>query len=337
MKSIDYETALNLENPVFIDVRSPGEYEADHIPNSVNVPLFDNHERSEIGILYKNAGQDKAILRGTDIVGSKLGRIIEDINVYRDNNIVINCFRGGMRSESLTSLLNSLGFSVFQLSGGYKEYRRYVRESLSRIALPPKVFILQGFTGVGKTHILNRLPNSVDLEGMAGHRSSVFGGIGLHQNTQKGFESLLLGRLEELMDQPYMVFEGESRKVGNLHIPEKIDSIIHSSPAILIEAPMNRRVEIILKEYTEIFNPDEVIAIVQSIKRRIGKKTTDILINNLRNRELEDFTSLILETYYDPLYYHTMKNADIIAKIENHNIEETAKEVEKIIEDHLLD
>ncbi len=331
MREITYEKAQQLNSPAFIDVRSPGEYLLDHIPGSCNMPIFGDDEREEIGKLYHLLGRDKAITRGSEIVGSKLGEIITSIGKLKDREIVINCYRGGMRSKSLVALLLSLDFNVYKLKDGYKGYRRYVVSRFNEIGIRPPVFVLHGLTGTGKTEIIRRIKNAIDLEKFAGHRSSVFGGIGLKQNTQKFFESLLLERIDSLHDRDYVVMEGESRKIGNLHIPERIVHVIKSSAAILIKASIDRRVEIILNEYAGNMNPGDVIAIVKSLESRIGVKNVNNLIELFEKGNLFEFTRMILEMYYDPLYRHSIRKMKFVAEIENVNTESACREVEGVL------
>lgn len=335
MEEISYTDSLHLNDPVYIDVRSPGEFLADHIPGALNLPLFDDDERKEIGTIFNRIGQENAIVRGSEIAGGKLGDIISEISRIRDRDIVIYCFRGGMRSSSLVSLLASLDYKVYKLKYGYKGYRSYINERLVTINIDPRAFILQGLTGTGKSEIIRNISNAIDLEKMAGHRSSVFGGIGLTVNTQKMFETLLLTRIEELKSAEYVIMEGESRKIGDIHIPNRVLYVINNSPAILIRASMERRVKILTDEYIPYFNINELIPIVQSLEQRIGKNNSALLIEYLEKRDIENFTVLLLEKYYDPLYMHTMKKMSFIAEIENTDTAGTVRKVGEVIRGYI--
>ncbi|MSR86470.1 tRNA 2-selenouridine(34) synthase MnmH, partial [Candidatus Woesearchaeota archaeon] len=197
---------------VFVDVRSPKEFIEDHIPGAINIPLFSNEERAIVGTLYKQVGKDVAIDKGLEIVGHKLPEMIQEYQTLKEKRIIVYCWRGGMRSGSVVGLLQSLKFDVVQLENGYKDYRRFVREQLDRVHIPSLV-ILYGLTGSGKTEILGKIKNSIDLEGLAQHRGSIFGDIGLTQRSQKMFESLLLKRLIELQQEKVVFIEGESRRI----------------------------------------------------------------------------------------------------------------------------
>lgn len=335
IQEITYEEALHLEDPIFIDVRAPVEYSADHIPGSVNIPVFDNAERSLIGTMYRTCGQSSAIARGVEIVGNRLGSIVQEIIKIRGRSIVIYCFRGGMRSTSLVSLLLSLGISVKKLKNGYKGYRAYVRDRINNLEIIPPVFVLHGLTGTGKTEILRRLKNSLDLEDFAGHRSSVFGGLGLLEKSQKLFEGLLLCRVFELADAGYAVIEGESRKIGNIHLPGFVMNRMSNSPCILIRASIERRVAILLQEYRTDEHAEEIIAIVKSLGPGIGKNNVNLLIELFSHGELEEFTKVLLEKYYDPLYARTLDKINFIAEVENVDSNGAAQEVEAIIKKFL--
>lgn len=335
MNEISYEESLKLENSVYIDVRAPVEFAEDHIPEAVNLPIFDDKERSEVGTLYKLTGREKAIIRGSEIAGGKLGGLISKISLYKNQNIIFTCARGGMRSAALASLAESIGLKVYKLKSGYKGYRRYVNENLSIDPVVPPFFIIQGLTGTGKTEIINHIENSIDLEGMAGHRSSIFGGIGLKQNSQKIFETLLLSKIFELNSREYIAIEGESRKIGNLVIPDSILKRMRNSKAILIEADIERRAEIILKEYTKIIDKDKIIDIVKSLKVKIGQKTIDELEFHIRADEYIPFIKILLEKYYDPLYEHSIAKYEFIATIKNSDSKAAAEEVISVIGKYL--
>ncbi len=335
MKEISFEDSLKLENKIFIDVRSPGEFANDHIPGSINLPLFDDRERSEIGKIYKMYGRESAIIKGTDFAGVRLTDIVSTIMKYKEKNIIILCARGGMRSGAVASLINSLGINVFKLQRGYRGYRRYVTEKFRDLKLSPVLFVIQGLTGTGKTEIIKSICSSIDLESMAGHRSSIFGGIGLEQNSQKKFESLLLERTARLEDERFIVVEGESRKIGNLHIPPSFYNIMRESPSILITSSMNRRIEIINNEYSQKISSDEVIKIIRSLNAKLGIETVNKMEDLVIKKKFREFIKMLLEKYYDPLYLHKIKKIKYIAEIENRETHKTVQQIIHVIADHL--
>ncbi|TAL37905.1 MAG: tRNA 2-selenouridine(34) synthase MnmH [Spirochaetes bacterium] len=332
---ITYPDALLLPDPAFVDVRAPVEYGLDHIPGAVNIPVLDDGERAEIGTMYRIHGQEKAILKGTQIVGEKLSSIVEEITRMKNRDIVIYCFRGGMRSSSLVSLLDSLGIPVRKLTGGYKGYRNWVRSRVESLDIVPPVFALHGLTGTGKTLIVRALGYGIDLEYFAGHRSSLFGGIGLTANSQKTFESLLVRRVDELAAAGCAVIEGESRKIGDLHVPGRIVEYIGHAPAILITASLERRVEILMEEYSRGLDCGEILGIIQTLETRIGHNNAAQLRSFFEAGRLAEFTAMVLEKYYDPLYKYSLDRKSFIARVENRVPEDAVRETDAAIREYL--
>ncbi|RPI95114.1 MAG: tRNA 2-selenouridine(34) synthase MnmH [Spirochaetales bacterium] len=325
MREISYEEARSLRAAVFVDVRAPVEYFADHIPGSINVPIFDDEERALVGALYRTHGQEVAIVKGTEIAGSKLAGMVERLSNIKGRDIVIACFRGGMRSSTLASLLESLGIPVLKLKGGYREYRRYVRGRIDSLEPAVPLFVLHGLAGTGKTRIIRKIGNSIDLEAMAGHRSSVFGALGLSPSSQKMFESLLVERIDSLGGHPYAIIEGESRKIGDVHMPSRLLERMRRSSGILVRASMERRVQNILAEYPRDADPGSVRNIVRSLANRIGSRAAGTLVDLFERGEFEDFTALLLEKYYDPLYAHSLERMSFIAEVDAGDVDEAAR------------
>jgi tRNA 2-selenouridine synthase len=323
---------MEIPGAVYIDVRAPVEFAEDHVAGAVNIPLFDDGERKEVGTIYRMSGRDDAIIRGTAIVGDKLPDLVGSIMQYRDRTVVLMCARGGMRSASLASLLDSLGMTVCKIRDGYKGYRRYVSERLASLALPAPLYVLQGLTGTGKTEIIRKLPHAMDLEEMAGHRSSVFGGIGIEQKTQKRFESLLCDRVRELDGAPCVIVEGESRKIGNLHLPDSLYESMKRSPSILIDTPIERRVDIIYNEYHRHCTADNIPGIVAGLAPKLGHKNADHLTGLYREGNIREFIRVMLEVYYDPLYRHTLDIKEHLAIIRNLDTDDAVKQVRELCE-----
>jgi tRNA 2-selenouridine synthase len=302
------------------------------VTGALNIPLFDDGERKEVGTIYRMSGRDDAIIRGTAIVGDKLPDLVGSIMQYRDRTVVLMCARGGMRSASLASLLDSLGMTVCKIRDGYKGYRRYVSERLASLTLPAPLYVLQGLTGAGKTEIIRKLPHAMDLEEMAGHRSSVFGGIGIEQKTQKRFESLLCDRVRGLDGAPCVVVEGESRKIGNLHLPDSLYESMKGSPSILIDTPIERRVDIIYNEYHRHCTADNIPGIVAGLTPKLGTKNADHLTGLYREGNIREFIRVMLEVYYDPLYRHTLDRKEHLAIIRNLDTDDAVKQVRELCE-----
>lgn len=249
MRTIKVEKALGTDY-FFIDVRTSKEFEESTIPGAINIPLFSNEERVIVGKLYTKVGQQEAIEKGYEFVQKRIPKLLEKIRKHKNKKLVVFCWRGGMRSKSLAMLLESLGFDIRQLEGGYKAYRKYVMEKLENYKIKVKLIVLYGLTGSGKTKMLKQFMNALDLEGLAQHRSSLFGDIGLKPRSQKMFESLLLKRLEELNNEKYIITEGESRKIGNVIIPEAIFKGMQKGIKVKVEASMEYRIKNLVECYS---------------------------------------------------------------------------------------
>lgn len=331
MREVSYEESLSLPDPMFVDVRAPVEYRADHIPGAINMPVFDDAERALVGTLYRTHGEEAAILKGTEIAGSKLAGMVAEISRMKGRDIVIGCFRGGMRSSTLVSLLDSLGIRVYKLTGGYREYRRYIRRRIEALDIAPALYVLHGLAGAGKTRILRTIANSLDLEAMAGHRSSLFGALGLSPNTQKMFESLLVERVDAIRDLPYVVVEGESRKIGDIHVPPALLGRMARAPAILVRTSIERRVRNLLEEYPHDADPARVRAIVRSLETRTGPRVSRELERLFERGELEEFARLLLEKYYDPLYSYSLNRMTFVSEIENEDTDDAVRQLLDVV------
>ncbi len=306
---IKVEKSRELEDGLYIDVRSPREFEAGHIPGAVNIPLLENKEQETIGILYKNFGQEKAIEKGYELLDQKLESFYQLFEgLPKDKSLVVYCARGGMRSQVITSLLNHLSYQARQLEGGYKSFRNWTLDELETFKFKQPV-VLHGKTGVGKTLVLNKLANSLDLEGIADHRGSLFGGIGKLPVTQKNFEANLLKRLQHLDNSRPIFIEGESRKVGDVSIPGNIFTQMRNAKAVLLESSMPVRVQRTIDEYIgqqqESIEP--IKETIRLLVKDLGHKAVNRLIQSMDNGEYAECFEYILTHYYDKKYSHSMK------------------------------
>jgi len=182
---IKYRDTINQENYVFIDVRSPKEYKEATISGAINIPLFDDDEREKVGTVYKEKGPHKASQIGLEIVSPKIPVLMESINnsIEYQQKPIFFCWRGGMRSKTMATLYDLIyPREVYRLEGGYRAYREFILQKIEETRIEIPVFVLHGMTGVGKTLLLDKLKNkgifTINLEGLAGHRGSIFGGIG---------------------------------------------------------------------------------------------------------------------------------------------------------------
>jgi tRNA 2-selenouridine synthase len=325
----------NKKELVMIDVRSPSEYKDSTIPGSLNIPIFDDAERAEIGTLYKQVSVQAAKDRGLEIVSAKLPAFVKTFEQIKEQKAVF-CWRGGMRSKTTATVLSLMGIRAYRLTGGFRTYRKWVVETLENMEFSPRAFVLLGNTGTGKTAILRRLQEEgypvLDFEGMAGHRGSIFGEVGLQANNQKTFESLLVTHLLKLENSPYVLMEGESKRIGKAVLPDFIVSKKESGVQLFIEMPIEERVSHIIKDYQPEANKQELQQAFQHIKDRIHTPIAKEIEMGLIDEQYEHAVKLLLEHYYDPRYEHAMKQYEqerIV--IQANNIEDAVQAVKKQI------
>tara|TARA_Y100000310_G_C20635444_1_gene790891 strand:+ start:448 stop:1410 length:963 start_codon:yes stop_codon:yes gene_type:complete len=296
----------------FVDVRSPAEFEEDTVPNSINIPLFENDERAIVGTIYKQQSKEKAVEKGLEIVKEKLGDFYKEFSKLKQP-LIIFCWRGGMRSKSIVQYLESFDIKANQLEGGYKAYRAFVREELTKVEIP-KSLVLFGLTGADKTGVIKQLDNGLDLEGCANHRASILGDIGLKANKQKKFESLLLKRLLGLQNKDFIVIECESRKIGKNTIPDKVfEKIKNPWKTVFLEKTVEERVEISFKNYYND-NKEEILSKLKLIKKTLGKKKLEQVTQLLNEDKIKEAIEFMLIEYYDGYYKKLFVNFDYTVK-----------------------
>jgi len=320
LKNITYNEALKLKKPIFIDLRSPKEFAEDHIDTAVNLPLFSDLEREVIGKTYKYEGVSQAKLLGLNLLSPKLPTLINEVRLLKEQgDVIIYCWRGGLRSFVFGEILRLVDIFVYRLEGGYKSYRKQVVKFFAEpLAIHPVV--VYGMTGVGKTLVLEKLAQRglkvLDLEKLANHRGSVFGHLGLGlQPTQKRFESLLYHSLMSFQDTPFLV-EGESRRIGKLYLPMELFNKMQTAPVILLELPLEMRVKNLLQDYQVKNLPiEEFLKALNSITQYLGKTKIEELAFYLKQGDFYFFTEILLKDYYDPLYKKSTSYLSNIKKI----------------------
>jgi len=293
----------------FVDVRSPGEFTEATIPGAVNIPLLRDDERAQVGKVYKKEGADKARELGLTLVSPRLPELVREFSgLVRQGPVVVFCWRGGLRSKSMTSVLETMGLPVVRLTGGYKAYRRFVNNYLNR-PLPHKIVVLHGLTGVGKTEVLLHLQQSgvsaIDLEGLAHNRGSVFGNIGMPpQPSQKMFEGRLATELRRVEKTGYAVVECESRRIGRIILPQSMVDGMREGLHILLYCSMEKRVERIVEIYAtgSDRNRELLREAISSLERRVGKAKVAELQAMVDEGRFAEVAVYLLREYYDPLY-----------------------------------
>lgn len=314
----------NKKELTVIDVRSPSEYKDATIPGSLNIPFFNDKERAEIGTIYKQVNPQAAKERGLELISAKLPSFVKEFAQIEGKKAVF-CWRGGMRSRTSATVLSLMGIKVFRLNGGYRSYRNWIVETLQKLQIKPKSYILNGYTGSGKSKILRGLQEEnypvIDLERMANHRGSIFGQIGLEPNNQKKFDAYLVEAILPLQEAPFILFEGESKRLGKIMIPEFVMEKKEKGTQLFIDIPIEERAKNILEEYQPWNYEQQCFEAFSHIKRRIHTPVASQIEHHLKSGDYYSAVELLLEYYYDPLYEHTTKqyveNQKVIIKAKN--------------------
>ncbi|MFZ5966530.1 MAG: tRNA 2-selenouridine(34) synthase MnmH [Bacillota bacterium] len=333
MKSIDIEEGLKLKNALFIDVRSPFEYNESTITGAVNIPILTDEQREDVGSVYRKESQEKATEIGLKYASSKLTDIYTSVKAYRKqyDHIIIFCWRGGMRSKTVCSLLDMLNISnVYQLRGGYKRYRKFTVDYFENHIDQYSFITLHGLTGVGKTHILEKLSTLripvLNLEKIAKNSGSAFGDIVFEGSppSQKMFESDIFHTLY-FCESKFLFVESESKRIGNVQIPDSIYTKIINGHHILINTSLENRINIILGDYIKHLenNNEKIIKAIQCLRKRLGNETVDLLLKKIDQKEYIFVIEYLIEHYYDPLYKYSIEKYEHYDRIlEYEDIEE---------------
>ncbi|MCX5938575.1 MAG: tRNA 2-selenouridine(34) synthase MnmH [Cyanobium sp. LacPavin_0920_WC12_MAG_62_9] len=310
---------LELGSPI-VDVRSPGEYQQGHIPGAHNLPLFSDAERAAVGTTYKQLGRQSAVQLGLEFVGPKLASMAAALQAIADPGrdghamgtcsgktpLAIHCWRGGMRSASVAWLAGTLDLPVVLLEGGYKRFRHWV---LAEMEKPRPLLVLGGRTGTGKTDLLLELHGRgaavVDLEGLANHRGSSFGGLGLPpQPSNEHYENLLAFALRQCPSPGPLWLEAESAQVGRCRIPAGLWAQMGQAPAIEIQRPMEERVERLVAVYGEL-GQQSLREATERIARRLGPQRTALALAAIDQGDWAEACRQMLD-YYDRCYDHDL-------------------------------
>jgi tRNA 2-selenouridine synthase len=298
--------------PVF-DVRSPGEFNHAHIPGAQSLPLFTDEQRAHVGTIYKQQGKQKAIKIGLTYFGPMMKAHIDAVEhhlksiQYTGKKILVHCWRGGMRSGGMAWLLELYGYEVAVLEGGYKAYRSWVLDMFNH---PRSFRVLGGYTGSAKTETLHALKEMeqpvIDLEALANHKGSAFGGIGqLSQLSQEQFENLLAQALSQLADKSPIWIEDESQRIGKLNIPHALWNHLRQQPVYFLNIPFLQRLKFIVEQYGTL----ELQALkdaVERIQKRFGPNETKITLQLLDAGDINAAFEILLR-YYDKKYHTSLR------------------------------
>lgn len=301
-----------------LDVRAPVEYAHGHIPGAVSLPLFTDEERARIGTAYKQVSQDKAIHIGLDFFGPKMSQMVKRAQkIAPQKQVRMHCWRGGMRSGAVQWLLELAGFQIHLLDKGYKDYRRW---ALTQFAQPRPLLVLGGLTGSGKTDVLHELARLgapiIDLEGLASHKGSSFGSIGLPpQPTGEQFENELALALANLPPDAVPWFEDESLAIGRVTIPKPLFEQMRAAPLLVLEIPRAVRTRKLAAEYGRE-DPVELAGAIQRISKRLGGLATKEALAAIELGDMEKMVDIALD-YYDKTYGYglTIKTNSAIVRV----------------------
>ncbi|MFB1051026.1 tRNA 2-selenouridine(34) synthase MnmH [Paraliobacillus sp. JSM ZJ581] len=320
----------------FVDVRSPKEFEESTIPGSINIPLFSNEERAEIGTVYKQESPEAAKQTGLTLFSKKLPDFIAAFQQI-NTPITVFCWRGGMRSKTAATMVDLMGMQVSRLTGGIRAYREWTVGLLNTLDFLPELIVLNGHTGNGKTIILEKLASQgypvINLEQMAGHRGSIFGQIGLEPTNQRTFDFLLLEKLLAYQHEPFILIEGESKRIGKVSLPEKLYQKKEASRQLFIELPIEQRIAHILEDYQPWNSPEKFTEAFAHLKRRIHTPIAKEIEQCLEDNAFETAVELLLVNYYDPRYdyasaYPASQQTFIKAQHVNEAMEKIKQEIQ---------
>jgi tRNA 2-selenouridine synthase len=294
-----------------IDARSPAEYAEDHLPGAVNWPVLDDEQRRTVGTLYKQASPLQARKVGAAMVARNVAAHLERwaADLPREWRPLVYCWRGGQRSGSLAWFLGQIGFRTAQLQGGYKAFRAVVRDELQTLPRRFSYQVLCGRTGSGKTRLLQALAaqgaQTLDLEGLAGHRGSVLGALpGAEQPSQKRFDTSCWQVLRQLDAARPVFVEGESRKIGSLRVPEALIAQLREyGQCIRIEMDDSARLRLLLQEYGHFAGDAEGFCrLLEGLVELRGRATVDGWQALARSGRWAEVFEALMQRHYDPLY-----------------------------------
>lgn len=332
MRTINFEDLYKLKSYILIDARSPKEFQDSPIPGAVNIPALLDEERAEVGTVYVRESAEKAKQIGIEMISKRLPEIFNQINELskKYDKLVFYCARGGMRSSSLEAIFYALKYKTLKLEGGYKGYRNYLMKDLPEKNRDIKYIVLHGRTGVGKTKILEKLAERgysvMDLEKMANHKGSFFGGLCEEkQQSQKRLESEIYESLAK-NKTGYVLVESESKRIGDIYLPEVVHDSILGGYHLIVDTSMENRIKIIMEDYAGA-SYEELQSCLDKVGRYISKERYEKYSALLKENKLEELSEILMEKYYDPLYDQSINKYEYEEKIFYNTVEEAADKV----------
>jgi len=293
-----------------IDARSPAEFAEDHIPGAVNCPTLDNAQRAEVGTIYKQVSAFEAKKIGAALAAENIARHLRERFLDRPKSWkpLIYCWRGGDRSGSMATIFRAVGWQAGHLEGGYKAWRHHVVKSLEELPAAYRFIVVCGATGNAKTRILQAIgqlgEQILDLETLASHKGSVLGVLpDQPQPTQKAFETALYAALSRLDPARPVYVEAESRKIGNLHVPEALIARIRDGECVNVDAALAARVAFLLRDYDYFLaRPAFLASRIEVLRTLQSNETLGRWHDLVAGADWPTLVRELLETHYDPLY-----------------------------------
>jgi tRNA 2-selenouridine synthase len=321
---------LNLGYDAIIDVRSPAEFEEDHVPGAINLPVLDNHERARVGTIYKQDSPFRARKVGAALVFRNASRHIEERLAGWDGawRPLVYCWRGGQRSGAFAWMLREIGWRAETVQGGYKQYRQLVSDMLYTRPLGLRFVQLGGYTGTAKTALLPRLAAQgiqvLDLEGLARHRGSLLGMHRTAQPLQKGFETALAVALSEFDPARPVVVEAESSKIGRLSLPPSVWSAMKQAPWIMVHAPLEARARFLAQAYEDVLSdPDMLRERLAPLRHHRGRAVVDRWYAMIAAGDRVTLCHALAAEHYDPSYDRSLRaiRPNVVARFETSALE----------------
>ncbi len=308
LSTLDRETLGAFDE--VIDVRTPAEFADDHVPGAVNLPVLSNGERADVGTMWATQSKFAARKRGAALIARNVADFLEGPLAGKGGGWrpLIYCWRGGQRSGAIAQILSEVGWRVGVVHGGYRSYRRQVVAGLYEAPLPHRLFVVTGGTGAGKTDLLQRLPahglQVLDLEALARHRGSLFGGhAGEAQPTQKMFESALSEALAALSQERPVAVEDESSRIGDLFLPSSLWAALVRAPRLVLEAPVPARARHVVRRYADVAaDPAAAARAIDALPRHHGRADKARWRALLDAGDLVTLAEELITAHYDPAY-----------------------------------
>ncbi|MBU1324848.1 MAG: tRNA 2-selenouridine(34) synthase MnmH [Alphaproteobacteria bacterium] len=292
-----------------IDVRSPAEFAEDHLPGAINLPVLDDAQRAEVGTEYVQGSKFLARRHGAALVARNIAAHLEGALADRGGGFrpLVHCWRGGQRSHAMATVMDQVGWHVTLLEGGYRTWRRAVVDRLHDGELGLNLVLLDGPTGCGKTALLGELAaggvQTLDLEGLANHRGSLFGALPGGQPPQKLFESRLFAAVAALDPARPVVVEAESSKIGRIVLPRALWSAMGAAPVIEVSAPVAARADFTCATYADIAaDPGALDAALTRLPRHLSKALIAEWRDMAAAGRVRDLAEALIREHYDPAY-----------------------------------